>query len=102
MNVKLPDGTSFTYRRTPNEHNLYWAARGRTLLPEDMEAKAGELFSGSGAPPSQEAVLDFLDQAPLTELSWSDGYLLEDGSVRPNNKVVFDGQMYLDLIQQCA
>lgn len=102
MRVNLPDGTSFTCRRTPNEHNLYWEARGRSLLPEDIEAKVGALFSGSGDPPSQETVRQFLDQAALVELSWSDGYLLEDGGVRPNNRVVFDGQMYLDLIQRCA
>lgn len=102
MRVNLPDGTSFTCRRTPNEHNLYWAARGRSLLPEGIEASIGALFSGSGDPPSQETVLQFLDQAALVELSWSDGYLLEDGSVHPNDKVVFDGQMYLDLIQRCA
>lgn len=88
--VPQPDGTSRTYLLEPSEHKIYWAARGNALLAEDTTAGAVSGLAERGI--ASEPAAELLDKMILVSLSWSEGNVLEDGTVEPHNQVRFDGR----------
>ena len=96
----LPDQELFTYRLSPNEHKEYWVARGRDLIPEELdEAAFAAALVSVGNARSEEVVSQLLEQMTLAGASWTDAYVLEDGSLKENNVVILGGADYVYLRQ---
>lgn len=102
MTVNWPGESPFSYKLSPNEHKLYWADSGKNLLPDGMDEKScAPLFDNGGKPVSEDVVSQWLEQTALVQLSWTDAYVLEDGGLKPNHQVIFDGNQFVALMQNC-
>lgn len=89
----------YSYLRTPNEHSLYWQVYGKDLLPEELdEGEIAAKYAQANNPATADVVSQWLDQVTLAQMTWTDGYVLTDGSIKTHNMVTFEGSPYTSLV----
>ena len=97
IRVLQKDGSTRDYLLDPSEHTIYWAAGGKSFLSEDVITGMTNYLVEQGAGP--ESADELIGKKPLVFLSWSDGNVLVDGTLDPQNQVQFDGRTLVQFIQ---